>query len=372
MIVLNDMKKLSAIHGPCLTIYQPLRDAFSQVTKADTRLNAAAHRADELLIAKGFDAEARARFLRPIFKIARNTDWTARNGSIVIFRAPGFTKAGFWPDILEPDVAVSDEFVVLPLLPGFNAKRTFWVLALSIKNVRLFRGSADGLSEVDLPASLPRNLSDAESFATPDHDLAGQSAPGGSNGQMGSVHFGTSSLHNKQAAYLRDFFRMVNRAIASRLARSGDPLVLAAVPRELAIYRDLNTYPELVAEAIHGSPDSFVAHQLFERARAIIAAGQASPDLKSRKELDVAAGRGLLLTEAIAIRNAARFGQVERLFVDTRSAADKDLINSAALAVFRTSGKVVCGELPNGEASAAVLRYRIPKAEPILATSHIG
>jgi len=363
MIVMNDMKKLSAIGGPCLTILQPLRDEFSQVARADTRLNAAAQKAEELLIEKGFAPEARDRFLRPIQKIVRNTTWAGRTGSIVIFRAPGFTKASFWPEILDSKVSLSDEFFVLPLLAGLSSRHTFWVLALSINKVRLLRGTKDKLTEVDLPPTLPRNLIDAEGFAPPDHDLAGRSAGGGANG---SVHFGTSSLHDNQPLYLRDFFKVIDRAIQPMLAQTGDPLVLAAVPRELAIYRDVNTYAGLLDAAIHGSPAAFGDHRLHEKALELLRASQSSLNSKSAKETDAAIGRGLLVTEALAIREAARLGQVEKLFVDTaQHTPDEDLINSAALAVIRNSGSVICGEAPGGITVAAILRYRAPTAEPL-------
>ncbi len=114
MIGFDDLKELAAIQGPCLSVFQPLRDEFSQVTKADARLAAAAKRADALLAEKMFDAAAREGFLRPIFKVAGNTDWTGRTGSMVAFRAPGFTKADFWPDSLVLMVRLGDEFFSLP------------------------------------------------------------------------------------------------------------------------------------------------------------------------------------------------------------------------------------------------------------------
>ena len=44
MIEINDLKSLAGVDGPCLSVFQPLRDTFSQVTKTDTRLVAAARR----------------------------------------------------------------------------------------------------------------------------------------------------------------------------------------------------------------------------------------------------------------------------------------------------------------------------------------
>jgi hypothetical protein len=59
-------------------------------------------------------------------------------------------------------------------------------------------------------------------------------------------------------------------------------------------------------------------------------------------------------------------GQIERLFISANSRNDEDLINSAALAVFRNSGTVARVESPSAaEEVAAILRYRpIEPREP--------
>src|SRR6185437_12114052 len=175
-------------------------------------------------------------------------------------------------------------------------------------------------------------------FAPPDHDLAGQSSGGG---QTGSVHFGTSPMHDKQAVYLHDFFTAIDRAIRPRLTRSGEPLVLAAVPRELAIYRHVNSYAELLPDAIHGSPDATNLHRLHEQALQLVIAHEKPFNGKVHRQMESAADKGLLLNEAIAIRDAARLGQVEKLFIQTGRSADEDLINEATLAVLRNSGTVM-------------------------------
>ena len=374
MMVPDDLKNLAAIDGPCLSIFQPLRDDFSQVTKSDTRLTAAAQKADALLAEKGFGAADRAEFLRPIFKVAGNTDWSRRTGSMVVFRAPGFTKASFWPDTLKPHVHLADEFFILPLLAGLGAQRNFWILALSINQIRLFRGTMEGLSEVELPKGLPRNLADAGGFDQPDHDLESRSAPGASTGQTAAIRSGTSSANETQGRYLHDFFKMIDRAIQPILAGSGDrsigdPLILAAVARELAIYRDVNTYAPLLDRTIHGNPESLGEGRLHKAALELVATNSAHAADQARREMDAAAGRGLLLTDLAAINEAARIGQVERLLVEANPQAGEDLINATALAVIRNSGAVVSGKSPG---IAAILRYRAAEAPvPELAVSQM-
>jgi hypothetical protein len=372
MMIPDDLKKLAAIDGPCLSIFQPLRDDFSQVTKSETRLNAAAQKADVLLTEKGFNAADREEFLRPIFKVAENTDWSGRTGSMVVFRAPGLTQVSFWPDTLKLQVHLADEFFILPLLAGVAAQRNSWILTLSIQKIRLFRGTLQGLSEVVLPKGLPRNLADAGGFDKPDHDLESRSAPGAATGQTAPVRSGTSSAHETQRRHLHDFFKMIDRAIQPILAGSADPLILAAVEREIALYREVNTYAALFEQAIHGSPESLGEERLHKTALELIAANPAKTRDQVRREMDAAAGRGLLVTDPAAIHEAAGIGQVERLFLDANPQADENLINATALAVIHNSGTVICSEALGGSGVAAILRYRVAQApEPELAGSRI-
>lgn len=361
MIRFDDLKDLAAIQGPCLSIFQPLRDEFSQVTKADTRLTAAAKKADALLEKKIFDSTAREEFLSPIFKLARNTDWSGRAGSMVIFRAPGFTKATFWPDSLDSRVHAGDEFLLLPLLPGLAAQRRFWILTLSIKRIRLFRGTEEGFSEVQLPKDLPLSLAEAGAFDQPDHDLENRSTATGAGGQIAAVRSGTTNLNETMGQYLHDFFRKIDRAIHPILGPTGDPLIIAAVERELAIYREINTYPALLDQTIQGSPEPVAEDRLRRAAADLLAARSKGAAEQMRREMDRAADKGLLTTDLDAIEAAARIGQIDSLFFEPRPASNEERINEAALAVLRNSGTVAsCESLATSV--AAILRYRVSAA----------
>ena len=363
MISPADMKKLATVEGPCLSVFEPLRDVFSQVTKPDTRLAGAVQQAEGLLAKRGFDEAARERFLRPIHRVMKSTNWTGRTGSVIFFRSPTFMKASFWPEPLDPRVDLGDEFFILPLLPRLGRPRDYWILALSINRIRLFRGTLQSLSEIELPPELPRSLADAGGFDQPDHDLEGRSAPGASTGQTAAVRFGTSSVHETKGRHLHDFFKMINRAILPILGRTGDPLILAAVPRELAIYREVNTCSALLDKAIHGNPDALGEQRLHRMALELMAAISPLTADQFRHETEAAAGKGLLLGNLPAIHRAARAGQIERLFVNSGSSVDEALTNSAALAVFRNSGTIVCDAFPGaGEGISAILRYRPSEA----------
>lgn len=355
MLTLENLRTLAAVSGPCLTIFHPLR-------MGDPVFEGAVREAERLLTEGGLEEADRTEMLRPVQKIALNPPWKDRSGSLIMFRSPGLTITEFWPDELAPKVHFGKEFFVLPLLAGFVSQRDFWLLALSINNVSLFRGSAKGLVDVPLPHGIAKNLSEDGAFDQPDHSLRGRSNAGPSVGNMKGVQFGTSSAHELRAVYLHDFFRAIDQAIRPILASDGHPLILAAVTRELAIYRKVNTYSPTLAGAVHGSPDSVGTPTLYAKAKALMVAYSANAAGETQRQIEEAANHGLLVTEPVDVIDAASTGKVEQLIVsDTAdgSSPRDETINWAALATLRNSGKISILEGPKvATGLAAILRYR--------------
>jgi hypothetical protein len=376
MLTHDDLKRLAAVSGPCLTIIQPLRDTWSQVTKPETRIAAAIQEAGRLLDEKGFDAAERDEMLRPLRKIAANTEWSGRTGSFVMFRSPEFTLTGFWPDELAPRVHFAEEFLVLPLLDGLLRDRSFWLLALSIKSVKLYRGSGEALSEVALPAGVATSLAEDQAFDTPDHSLRGRSTAGPSVGSMKGVQFTTGAAHEGEPTYLHDFFRAIDRGIHPLLARDPHPLILAGVTRQLAIYRKVNTWTPLIAEDIHGSTETFATDFLFAKGAELAGAFATNGTDATLHDLDAAMGRGLLESDPEALIEAAGSGQVAELVIEQTAAVlppREAFINWNALATVRGGGRIRFVKAPlAGDGVAAILRYRPAKAGQPAPTSLVA
>ncbi len=351
MLSYDDFRTLAAVSGPCLTIFHPLR-------ADDAVLAASIHEGERLLTGGGMDAAARREMIRPFHKIAANMPWKGRNGSLVMFHSPGFTITEFWADELEAQVHYSQEFFVLPLLRGLLKRRHFWLLALSIQHVRLYRGSSSGITEVQLPDGIAKSLAADGAFDKPDHTLRGRSSAGPSSGSMKGVQFGTSQEHDRQADYLHDYFRAIDKGIGRTLA--GDPLILAAVTRELAIYRKVNSYARLLESSIHGSPDSMGPAELHAKAAEVMAANSCETEKTMRLRMDDAAGRRLLVERLSEILDAADNGRVEELLVPELAGSDvacDETINLVALATLRHSGRIGILREP-GASLTAILRYR--------------
>jgi Bacterial archaeo-eukaryotic release factor family 3 len=286
----------------------------------------------------------------------------AKKGSVLIFRAPDCTLVDFWPDVLAPRVRVADEFLLLPLLPGVASDTGFWLLTLSMKSVRLYRGSGKGLAEVVLPQDIAKSLEGSDSGEDPDHSSRARSSAGPSVGNMKGVQFDTSNWNEHLPGRLHDFYKEVDRGIQAILTHDPQPLILAAVPRELAAYRKVNTCSPVLAGAIHGSPDMLGTKILYERATQLMASHSAMAAEGTLREMEEAANRGCLISDCAEIVAAASAGSVDELVLTSEApelSQHEDAVNWAALATIRNSGRVRflnSGQMPSG--MAAILRFR--------------
>ena len=163
-------------------------------------------------------------------------------------------------------------------------------------------------------------------FDAPDHDLINRSSAGPSTGAMPGVQFGTGSGRETQHAHLHDFYHAVDRGVSELLRSTQAPLVLAGVEEDVAIYRSISAYPNLLEQGIHGSPGAPVtplkycshAHDIA----LFISRGERRNEMAEAKER---------LAPATLFRRSGRHlraaveGRVSDLYLDETAAADGDV-----------------------------------------------
>ena len=175
--------------------------------------------------------------------------------------------------------------------------------------------------------------------------------------------FGTGSESEKEQDRLRLFLKEVERGVTTLLRPTGEPLILAGVEYDVAIYRQLNTYPHLLGRAIDGSPDGQTARHLHDRAWEIVSQYPSEQLKKALADYRKQSGAALLLGDATAIGNAAAEGRVAGLFLLENagtSGLPDDLLNMAALETVLHGGwafELRAADMPANNSAAALLRF---------------
>jgi hypothetical protein len=376
----NEVAKLADMTGHDLvSLYLPFQhgaDSRQNVTRVKNALRSIE---DELRDRDVAPAEVSER-LAPIDRLLY--EWPAWNGpgeGLAAFTGCGVSLVRVLPFECDDQIAIGGYFQVRPLLRWLADSAPYYVLAVSQKSVRFFRGTRDGLHELAI-SGLPTSLDEALGLDQPHKELQQHSAGPQLPGKESLVFHGQGGAPDTAKDDLLGYFREIDRALATEIRASSDPMIFVGVDYLLPIYREANTYANLLATNVVGNPELWSAADLHERAWPII-----ESQVRRRREAELdKLGEGIPLGRSSdrieEILPAANLGAVATLFVDLKAdirgsfdpdtnsvridmqAADasEDLLNVAASLVIRNRGTIEPCEpeqLPKGAALAALMRY---------------
>jgi len=359
VVTLADLKALAGAVGSCITLVVPIPNS----AELAARLKSGLRSVRKQLAEWHRDTEAADGLLAPIEQLAANLQ-TARtwSNSLIAFRSPGAFRH-YWMGERVRDIAeVSERFEIRPLLAALAREQRFYLLAIGRHHVRLFRSTRHNTDEVRLEGIAPQNMQGFLNTRQPDHLLEDRTAAGPSAGSMRGVVFGTDSESEKEQERFRHFLKEVERGVTKLLQRDGEPLLLAGVEYDVAIYRQLNTYPHLREEAVHGSPERLTAPALHDRAWEVVSRCPSEPLQKALADYRKQSGAALVLGDTGAILKAAAEGRVAGLFLSEGAGSGQadDPLNMAALETVLHGGWAFAlkpAEMPAKDCAVALLRF---------------
>ncbi len=256
----KDLKAMLASDGPCLSVYMALTSPKVNALEWKERLRT--------LEPKVAQHGSKAREL-----LGTISNWDAisrgeepKGKSVAVFRSADVFRVAWVEEPVKSRAVIGPHFYIRPLLPELTRDKTFYILALSQKDVRLLRCTSKSSEEASLPASIATSYDAYMNTAKPDHMSDNRSSPGPSVGSSKGVMFTTSSEREDKGEYLAHFYRQIDRGVNEALRGKTDPVVLAGVEYELALYRLHNTYPHLAGESVQGAPNGLKAGEMHARA----------------------------------------------------------------------------------------------------------
>lgn len=309
--------------------------------------------------------------------------WQHQAKGLAVYLTPeGVTRFRLPLDVDEKAVVDSRPYIK-PLLPLLTGDGRYHVLAFSQKKIRFFEGSRESLRELEVP-NMPTSLEDAVGRDTEQQALQYHStgAPSGTDSPSPIFH-GHGGGEDDQLAELRQLVHRVDEAVRSFLGDSQAPLVLAAVERQAAEYRDLTHYQHLADGFVAGNPDEASAQELHDKTWQHVEPHFDSGRNEAKLELENHLGTEdrVVIDDVTCVLRDASFGRVQTLFLardaeawgawnaetseadlhERREPGDHDLYEEAALQGLRHGSAVYVVDrldMPHGaESVAALLRY---------------
>jgi Bacterial archaeo-eukaryotic release factor family 3 len=380
LLTARDLKGLTGKCGQaCVSIYMPTHIRGMDTQQDPIRLKNLLKQAEELLVQKGLRSPEVKAMLQPAHKLVQDTlFWSHQGDGLAIFLSTDNTAIHCLPFNFEELVVVADRFHVKPLLPLLSGDGRFYVLALSQNQVRLLKGTRFSIEGMELEG-VPQSLDEVLQYDVFEKQLQWHSPKGGAAGKVG-VSQGRGALEADTKENILRYLREIDKGLHNVLGNEQSPLVVACVDYLLPIYREANTYPNLLDRGISGNPEGLSAQELHANAWEIV-----QPHFQKAQDDAVAryyklAGTGRTAKDLQKVVEAACDGRIEVLFAalgiqrwgtfdpDTNSvnlhseqqSDDEDLLDFAAIQTFLNSGIVYAIEaehVPDDRNLAAILRY---------------
>jgi hypothetical protein len=387
MDILNPaaLKSLIAQEGKwCVSLYMPTHRAGRDQQQDPIRLKNLLAGAETKLVAHGLRRPDVQKMMQPAEELLWNRlFWQNQGDGLAIFLANEFYKIYRLPAQFEELLVISNSFHIKPLLPLLGRGEKFYVLALSLNNVRLLEGNADAMSEIEL--NFPNRMEEIVGTEDPERSLnlySGSNSTEHARGE-GRIFHGHNAGDDEKKDILR-FFQAVNQGLNDLLQERTIPMVLAGVDYLLPIYREASSYNNLLEDEIQGNVERQNVKEIHAEAWKIVRPIFEESQKKAYEKFEQLKGQGsdLATNDLETTIQAARYGQVETLFVPLgmqkwgRFDADhnrvnlarepgpgnEDLFDLAATETLLNSGQVFAvprEQLPGGGEIATILRYTV-------------
>ncbi|WP_061229766.1 baeRF3 domain-containing protein [Dietzia cinnamea] len=363
-----DLTELGGTTGRAVSIFLPTARGGAEVRENPIRAKSLIKEAEARLRAHGATEEETAEILGPLVTLLKDDPyWNYMADGLAMFAAKGIWRAYRLTTDLPEAVHVSDRFALRPIVPAAVGDRTFLVVAVSQKKVRLLEGTATTIRELDL-GSIPSSVDDMAGDTQPPPHQQQRFSAGAGAGHAGSTAGGGIVHSHGTGAEVGDvqldkFLRQVANGLQEVLEPNDRRLVvLASVAEYMPRFREFLNYENLVDEVAAGNPDALSPGDLHERAWKVVqpAFGRLAERDAERFGNAIGAGRAIAGGGSDILR-AAQEARVERLILTRRRcAADHgpDDLDSAIGQVLATSGSVmVVDSLPQDVAEGAILRF---------------
>jgi hypothetical protein len=363
--------------GPCVSLFMPTvkaGDTQQNNIRFKNLLRAAAERLEE----QGLRSPEADELLEPAKGLVNDYSfWEHQDEGLAVFRSRDLFRTYRLPLEMRELAVVEERFHLKPLFPLLNGDGRFYILGLSLKNIRLIEANRHNAREIDLDAhGIPTSREEALGALTRSFIARG-------NMNRGPMFFGHGTAEDDLKAEIVNYFNRVDDALAKAPIDQSAPFVLAGVEYLLPRYKDATELPNVLEEGLTGNFEGVRAEELQQAAWPIVEPLFLDDQKRQADRYGELVGSGRASSRLEEILPAAYDGRVEALFSargvrvwgqydqESREArfeeeqnaqtnGSEDLIDLAAVQTYLRGGKVFAVEqqhVPEGKAVAAIFRW---------------
>lgn len=250
----DEIKTLKSFKKPnCLTIYSPYIIPNTSENPNKTQLKNFLKEARQTLATKHLNPPEIDALLLPATKLLDSEEFQSKQNykhSLAVFIGPDFFRYYHLPvEGIKPSMIIGKQFDLKPILDLLDDNPSYFVLMLSHHGVQLLKGDHYDIEQIqDFPVAMEEDLNiDEYPRETQPHMVA----PAGSKGSE-RFHEQYDQTHVDKML-LSKYFRHINQKLRKILKGEKTPMIVAGVDYLLPIFREVNTYPHILANEIKGN-----------------------------------------------------------------------------------------------------------------------
>lgn len=262
----------------------------------------------------GHDAKSVRDLLAPAWALHNDSvAWEHMSEGLAMFLRPGWHRLYRLPIEVPKVAGIGHRFVISPLLGAVSSDEHFLVLSVSQRNVRLLEATPNRAEVLELP-DVPISLRGVVEETEPRSATMTRSLGGGRPG--GAIFHGHGAADGRfKNDEVVKFFRQLNDGLRPYLTDQNLPVVLVGLARNVALFREVAKYGNILVDTVDADPDDLSPQDLHAAAWPIAATHFAGAKRTSIKRFEELHGTGRASNDPAVVLGAAEQGQVETLFV---------------------------------------------------------
>ncbi len=317
-------KEIEELHNlnqeNCISIFIPTHRGGKKVLQQEDTL-ALKNQLKEVknkLEDKGFHADVIKKMTAPVQELIDDTSfWREQSDGLAIFIADGFTKIYILPVHFKEFNYISNSFYLKPIMPMFVGDGEFYLLMLERRNVKLYECTQHSFTEIVIDDLIPESKRDRVGFDYEEKNLQFRSGGTGQAGQ--AMYHGQEAATGKRKNEIKKYLRAINDGLSPLIREESMPMLIAGQDPIFDIYKEVNTYSNLMENNIttdFKDTDIFEVHEMAWEVMAPIF------DQKRKDKIALfidEQGTGKTAIGIDKIIQAAIHGKIDSLFCENKS-----------------------------------------------------
>ncbi|MDP4174383.1 MAG: hypothetical protein Q8933_10470 [Bacteroidota bacterium] len=376
----DELKMLTKVRQePCVSIYIPTHVKGAEIIQDPIRLKNHLREIERDLKNRGYNTLMIPELLHPAYSLLDDDSfWNYMSESLAVFLAKDEFHYYRIPIKTEDRNYISNRFFVKPLLSLINKAKSYYILTLDQKSIRLFKTNPYSMDEIELK-DVPQNLAEYIESEQSEQKKYYRSEVGSQNPRF----FAGSAAGTDDAKHDRDilrYFQTVDRGVFNIVKEDNIPMVLSGAEFLIPLYREVNSYQNIVLEGITGVPGDIGLEEIFRQSQEIMRPYYEEEETKALTKYGELSNSGRTSTIIGEIVKAAFSKRIETLFInpnvrqwgifDSRNfevklhnnpkEGDEDILELTVVQTLLNGGNVFEldeKKMPKSKAMAAVFRY---------------